>query len=52
MKAYGIEPLVDRGLELRLGLVEQFAHLLDAGGQFDNTLVGELRGGSLLGGAL
>jgi hypothetical protein len=45
----GIEPLVHRALQLRLGLRQQFAHGLDPGAELDDALIGELRGGGLLG---
>ena len=40
---------MDRALQLRLRLGEQFAHLLDPRAEFDDALVGELRRGDLLG---
>ena len=50
MRGHRIEPLVHRALQLGLRLGEQLAHGLDAGAEFDDPLVGELRRGGLFGG--
>jgi len=52
MGGHRVEALVHGALQLRLGLSEQFANLLDACAELHDSLIGHLRGSGLLGGAL